>query len=58
MLGGQAVTNSSQYILNRPARWRVIENLGGGDERKAITLRPLAQPRLLATSCSRQRANR
>jgi hypothetical protein len=54
MLGGQAVTNSSQYILNRPARWRVIENLGGGDERKAITLRPLAQPRLLATSCSRQ----
>jgi hypothetical protein len=47
MLGGQAVTNSSQYILNRPARWRVIENLGGGDERKAITLRPLAQPRLL-----------
>jgi hypothetical protein len=40
MLGGQAVTNSSHYILNRPARWRVIENLGGGDERKGHNAPP------------------
>jgi hypothetical protein len=31
---GQAVTNSGQHILNRPARRRVIENLRGCDERK------------------------
>ena len=44
---GQPITYSRQYILNRTARRRVIENLGGGDERKPVTLRPLAQPRLL-----------
>jgi hypothetical protein len=31
---GQAVTNSGQHILNRPARRRVIENLRDCDKRK------------------------
>src|SRR5437870_5116196 len=40
---GKAVTNGRQYVLDRSACWRVVENLSGCDKRKSITLRTLTQ---------------